>query len=121
MSNLLYYPNISIPNTPWLIQSLLYWDSISTIVPIDCLKKPWTFTPFARQLLIDGIIKTVQPESYFYSEATAFYDFCNWAKRNKNKLAFSLNSKTQTILVRIYQITLFLILTTIYSIFIMAN
>ncbi|MDF2682883.1 MAG: hypothetical protein K0R47_4073, partial [Brevibacillus sp.] len=31
---ILYYPNIVIPDGAWLRKSLLYWDEVSSIVPI---------------------------------------------------------------------------------------
>lgn len=39
-SNALYYPNIDIQNIDWLKTSILFWDSISTIVP-ESLKEPY--------------------------------------------------------------------------------
>ena len=38
LDNLLYFPNISIPKTPWLYKSLLYWDTVDTITPEAFLK-----------------------------------------------------------------------------------
>lgn len=32
---ILYYPTISIPTNDWLRRSLLYWDEIGSIVPVD--------------------------------------------------------------------------------------
>ena len=39
-SNALYYPNTDIQNTDWLKTAVLFWDSISTIVP-ESVKKPY--------------------------------------------------------------------------------
>lgn len=39
-SNALYYPNIDIQNINWLKTNILFWDSISTIVP-ESLKNPY--------------------------------------------------------------------------------
>ena len=39
-SNALYYPDIDIQNTDWLKTAVLFWDSISTIVP-ESVKKPY--------------------------------------------------------------------------------
>ena len=39
-SNALYYPNIDIQNTDWLKTAVLFWDSISTIVP-ESVKRPY--------------------------------------------------------------------------------
>jgi hypothetical protein len=34
MEGLLYYPYIEVPKNRWLIQSLLYWDKVATIIPV---------------------------------------------------------------------------------------
>lgn len=39
-SNALYYPNIDIQNINWLKTNILFWDSISTIVP-ESLREPY--------------------------------------------------------------------------------
>lgn len=39
-SNALYYPTIEIRDTDWLKTALLFWDSISTIVP-EQVKEPY--------------------------------------------------------------------------------
>ena len=39
-SNALYYPTIDIQNTDWLKTAILFWDSISTIVP-ESLSTPY--------------------------------------------------------------------------------
>lgn len=39
-SNALYYPTIDIQNTDWLKTAILFWDSISTIVP-ESLRNPY--------------------------------------------------------------------------------
>lgn len=40
-SKALYYPNIDIQNIAWLKTTILFWDSISTIVP-ESLKQPYS-------------------------------------------------------------------------------
>ena len=82
MSKLLYYPYISIPKEPWLIQALLYWDGIATIVPFDILKSTSYISPFARQLIKEEIIETVQPDEYAYSHSDDFLKFLNYAQKN---------------------------------------
>lgn len=91
MERLLYYPYISIPKTSWLIQALLYWDGISTIVPLEYLERPWNFTPFARELVQEGIIRTVPPDEYAYSNYKEYQSFLKWIDDEKLD-QFSLNS-----------------------------
>ena len=85
MNRLLYYPYISIPNKNWLIQALLYWDGIATIVPKEELEKQICMTPFARNLVNDNIIETVQPEEYAFYSPELFNDFLEWALNNRQQ------------------------------------
>lgn len=80
MCRLLYFPYISIPNASWLVQALLYWDGVATIVPTDYLEYPDQFSSFARELVQENIIQTVQPEEYAYSYYDEFMTFLKWAR-----------------------------------------
>lgn len=65
MDKLLYFPNITIPKTPWLYRSLLYWDQIETITPEEYLKKPdELYSPHMKELLITELVKPVIPSQY---------------------------------------------------------
>lgn len=83
MSNLLYYPFISIPKTDWLSQALLYWDGIATIVPNVELRRQTNITPFARSLICDSIIQTVSPEEYAYARPDCYIEFLQWVEQNR--------------------------------------
>lgn len=103
MSKLLYYPYISIPNATWLAQSLLYWDGLATIVPTEFLRNPHGFSPFARQLLQDGVIEAVLPEEYAYSRPDDFLRFLEWVEEHLSE--FSLNYPKRTLVpTRMYHI-----------------
>lgn len=67
MDNLLYFPYISIPNTPWLYKSLLYWDAIDTITPRSYLRRPDKFNgPYMNELLEAELVRPVMPGNYVY-------------------------------------------------------
>ncbi|HFJ9423027.1 TPA: hypothetical protein ACGW48_004545 [Bacillus paranthracis] len=67
MDNLLYFPNISIPKTPWLYKSLLYWDTIDTITPERFLRKPCSFDgQYMRDLLEAELVRPVMPMNYIH-------------------------------------------------------
>ena len=65
-SNALYYPTIDIQNTDWLKTAVLFWDSISTIVP-ESVKKPYreydtqylADIEFLRPLIVNSDDKSV--------------------------------------------------------------
>ena len=39
-SNALYFPSISIPENKWTIKTLLYWDKLAAIVPLNHIEEP---------------------------------------------------------------------------------
>lgn len=58
----LYYPFIDIPNTAWLKTAMLFWDSISTIVP-ESAKSPYNGTD-TRYLADIGFITPITVNSF---------------------------------------------------------
>ena len=60
---ILYYPTISIPTSDWLRRSLLYWDEIGSIVPMDYEER--TLIPYSSDiqfLKAEGEFRAVRPE-----------------------------------------------------------
>jgi hypothetical protein len=49
-NNILYYSAINLPNNPWTIKSLLYWEEVGVIVPQDFIEAPEQFHPRMRKL-----------------------------------------------------------------------
>ncbi|UOO43805.1 hypothetical protein I0292_26520 (plasmid) [Priestia megaterium] len=93
MSNALYFPKISIPETPWTLQTLLYWNKIGTIVPSEFLENPYNLSPFMRSLVQEEMVEQIIPgqyirESSFGDAFLAFIDNNNEIKRiaEKDKL-----------------------------------
>lgn len=60
-SNALYYPYIDIKNSAWLKTAILFWDSISTIVP-ESLEDPYC-EPDTRRLADAGILRPLRINS----------------------------------------------------------
>ena len=60
-SNALYYPTIDISNTEWLKTTVLFWDSISTIVP-ESLDNPYQEND-TRFLSENGFLKPLRINS----------------------------------------------------------
>ena len=82
-SNALYYPDIDIQNMDWLKTSILFWDSISTIVP-ESLENPYkqrdtqylSDIGFLRPLIVhpnDRSIKEIEQDIFFILQN--FYKF----------------------------------------------
>lgn len=61
-SNALYYPSIDIDNTEWLRTAVLFWDSISTIVPEE-IDNPYC-TSDTEYLYMEGILRPLKVNSY---------------------------------------------------------
>ena len=49
--NVIYFPSIDVPETPWFTQALLYWDSVGTIVPSAYDKDRSYLRPYTQDLL----------------------------------------------------------------------
>ncbi|MBB2144577.1 kinase [Pedobacter sp. LMG 31464] len=61
-SNLLYFPYINLPQTEWTFRTLLYYDSISSIVPDDYFHNPENkFDKFTLELLREDLVIMVNP------------------------------------------------------------
>lgn len=64
--NVLYFPYISIPNEKWTIKTLLYWDKISSIVPMEYIDEPEKLSPFMQQLVQEELVEQVFPAHYLH-------------------------------------------------------
>lgn len=66
VNNALYFPYISIPRTPWLIQALLYWDSVASIAPREFTENLDQLQPHMRQLIADRMVTLISPSEYIW-------------------------------------------------------
>ncbi len=60
-SNALYFPYINVPQSSWVLSSLLYWERFSAIVPYEYVAEPRRYSPWMRDLVAAGLVKTIQP------------------------------------------------------------
>jgi hypothetical protein len=65
-SNALFFPYITLPNEAWTVKSLLYWDKLSSIVPLDYLDRPEQMSGFMRELLTEGLVEPVTPSRHIH-------------------------------------------------------
>lgn len=65
-NNALYFPYISVPNTAWTIRTLLYWDKLSSIVPLEYAYRREELDDFMRQLLDTGLVTTLSPAAHLH-------------------------------------------------------
>jgi hypothetical protein len=84
MNKILYFPYITIPNTPWLASALLYWDRVGSIVPHEYIENPSWFSPYMRELVIAGLVEQIFPEDHLHKVPRfqrAFLDFIDKSER----------------------------------------
>jgi hypothetical protein len=62
MNDILYYPYINIPRTDWALRTLLYYDTISSIVPREYFDNPQAnFDPFMLKLVQAELVIPLDP------------------------------------------------------------
>ena len=87
--NVLYFPYIRVPNKPWFTRTLLYWDSVGSIVPAEYIRHPERLGSHMQSLLTEGLVKQILPGRYIY-EVPNFVDaFIDAAEEHKRKFAIT--------------------------------
>ena len=88
----LYFPYINVPETPWMIQQLLYHDRIGSIVPSEFIYHPENLSPFMRDLVAAEQVEQVFPanhipyDSSFESEFISLVKSLNYAKPSRESM-----------------------------------
>lgn len=57
----IYFPTINVPNSSWFSRTLLYWDSIATIVPNEYFVNPEALDRHSLELVREGLVKPLAP------------------------------------------------------------
>ncbi len=65
-NRVLYFPYINVPKSTWLTQVLLYWDQISSIVPLQFTDRPESLDPYMRSLVREELVFQVIPGMYIH-------------------------------------------------------
>jgi hypothetical protein len=60
----LYFPFINVPNSRWFSRVLLYWESVSAIVPFDFVRNPELLSTHMRDLVRVGLVRQIIPGDY---------------------------------------------------------
>jgi hypothetical protein len=63
----LYFPYIEVPNNKWLVQVLLYWDKLSSIVPMEYIYSPEKLTPHMRELVSAELVEQIVPIEHLHT------------------------------------------------------
>lgn len=87
-NNALYYPYINVPTTKWLVETLLYWDKLSSIVPYEFTTDKSKLSQRMQELTSAGLVEQILPLNYFSkleSFEKNFLDIAEiWIRINKN-------------------------------------
>jgi hypothetical protein len=61
INKVIYYPYINVPKSDWFTKAILYWDSVTSIVPKELEFNPNILQPHMRKLIDFGLVKTIDP------------------------------------------------------------
>lgn len=65
-SKALYYPYINLPKEDWTLKTLLYWDSMLSIVPSSYIQNPDNLDPFMLSLVREGLVEQIFPAQHLH-------------------------------------------------------
>jgi hypothetical protein len=85
----LYFPHINVPTTQWTVQSILYWDTLKSIVPMEQLQHPEALDPLTRELLAEGLVESIIPGRFLWQVERfrdAFVDYLE-SQRIRSRIA----------------------------------
>lgn len=94
--NALYFPYISVPNESWTIKTLLYWDKLSSIVPMDYVHAPEELTPFMQQLVQEKLVEQVFPAHHLYKIKDFEQNFIRLIERRMTRTRRFSNKRPPT-------------------------
>lgn len=63
--NALYFPYINVPSSSFLLETLIYWDKLSSIVPYEFREDPSKLSKRMRELNAAGLVEYILPLDYF--------------------------------------------------------
>ena len=62
--NVIYFPYINLPQESWFTTTLLYWDTIYSIVPNEYTQYPIMLEEYTRTLIEEHLVKPIVPMNY---------------------------------------------------------
>lgn len=87
--NALYFPYINIPSSRFLIETLIYWDKLSSIVPYEFHADPSNLSKRMQELSSAGLVDHILPLDYFSKlknfEETFITIATSWKEQNNNR------------------------------------
>jgi len=62
--NVLYFPYIQVPQSPWFTRVLLYWDEVGSIVPSEYQRRRTRLGRYMQELVEAGLVREVIPSQH---------------------------------------------------------
>ncbi|MDH6149442.1 MULTISPECIES: hypothetical protein [Paraburkholderia] len=91
--NALYFPYIAVPNERWTIKTLLYWDKLSSIVPMAFVDRPEKLGSFMRDLVEVGLVEQVIPSRYIQNTEEFERLFIELVESHLNKRPIHMDAR----------------------------
>lgn len=87
-NNAIYFPYINVPPTKFLVETLVYWDKLSSIVPYEFTVSPNILSKKMQDLTSAGLVEQLLPLNYFHKLINFEEEFLNiaikWQQENKD-------------------------------------
>lgn len=65
-NNALYFPYVAVPDARWTIKTLLYWDKLSSIVPMEFIHEPEKMGFFMQRLVRAQLVDQIFPGEHIH-------------------------------------------------------
>jgi len=79
--NLLYFPYINLPQNDWTMHSLIYYDSVSSIVPDEYFYNPRRYESFMAELVRENLVIPLNPIEKLSDPFSLVDPFINFVSR----------------------------------------
>jgi hypothetical protein len=87
MDSILYYPYINLPRTDWTIRSLLYYESVGSIVPQEYFFDPErNYKPFMLELVRNELVIPIDPMVVLNNAWEVSKIFLEYIERDRRKI-----------------------------------
>ena len=86
MDHLLYYPYINLPRTDWTLRTLLYYESVGSIVPNAYFYQPDQYESFMRELVHSRLVIPIDPMEVLNRPWEVTKPFIDHIEENKEKI-----------------------------------
>lgn len=87
-SKAIYFPYISVPESEWTFKTLLYWEKLSSIVPLDFIENPNKLESFMNELVREGLVDQIIPSDHIWKIPNFEGPFIEYIESKLNKSPF---------------------------------